>query len=92
MIKPFDQLMQLNRKPKRSATMSQSHLPNVAKTPTLPEKKDRNKGYFFDINSLFIFLMVIGIGIALRTLKEWQLTEKRAILAEAGKTLSLIHI
>ncbi|WP_182953903.1 sensor histidine kinase [Pedobacter gandavensis] len=84
MIKPFDQLIQLNRKP-RSA-ISKTHLPDVVKTTTLPGARDRNKGYFFDINSLFIFLMVIGIGIALRTIKEWQLTEKRAILAEAGKT------
>lgn len=84
-IKPFDQLMRLNRKPSSSAPIFKPNLQDPVKKTPLPGTKDRHKGYFFDINSLFIFLMVIGIGIALRTIKEWQLTEKRAILAEAEK-------
>ena len=62
MIKPFDQLIQVIRKP-----------------------SGLGRGYFFDINSLFIFFIVIYVGISLRTIKEWQLAEKRVILAEAEK-------
>ncbi|WP_316749645.1 histidine kinase [Pedobacter gandavensis] len=85
MIKPFDQLMQLNRKPSQPAPMFKPHLQDQVKTGPFQGTKDRNTGYFFDINSLFIFLMVIGIGIALRTIEEWQIMEKRAILAETEK-------
>jgi hypothetical protein len=44
------------------------------------------RGRHFDSISLFLFLMIIGISTAMRIIKQWQLTEKRAIQAEADKT------
>ncbi|MBB6499039.1 sensor histidine kinase [Pedobacter cryoconitis] len=84
MIKPFDQLMALSRH-EGPPPISRPHLQKERERPPFPKPDNRHKGFRFDINSLFIFLMVVGIGIALRTIKEWQLTEKRAILAEAEK-------
>lgn len=90
LVKPFDQLMARHNQHEGPPPMPRHHLQNEIEKkdrerPPFPRPNDRNEGFRFDINSLFIFLMIIGIGIALRTIKEWQLTEKRAILAEAEK-------
>jgi hypothetical protein len=39
----------------------------------------------FDITGIFIFFMMIGLGSAIQAIKQWRVTEKRAILAEAQK-------
>ncbi len=39
----------------------------------------------FDSISLFLFFMIVGISTAIRAIRQWQLTEKRAIQAEADK-------
>jgi hypothetical protein len=39
-----------------------------------------------DSTSLFIFLMVMALSTAIKTVQQWQLTEQRAALAEADKT------
>ncbi len=44
-----------------------------------------HKGRHFDNISIFLFLMIIGISTAIRIIKQWQVTEKRAIQAEADK-------
>lgn len=44
-----------------------------------------DKRYRFDLSSLILLMMVMGIGSAMRSIEEWQLTEKRAILAEADR-------
>lgn len=41
----------------------------------------------FDITSLFIFFMIIGLSTALQSMKQWAWYEKRAIIAEADKAL-----
>jgi len=41
-----------------------------------------------DINSLLIFVLVIAFGMALKSVEQWQITEKRAILAEADKAIA----
>lgn len=46
------------------------------------EKRDITN---FDITGLFIFVMMMGLGIALQSIKQWQLFEKRALEAEADK-------
>jgi hypothetical protein len=38
-----------------------------------------------DLVALFIFIIVIGLGIAMSTVQKWQLTEQMVILAEAEK-------
>lgn len=37
----------------------------------------------FDLMSMFIFITLMGMGTTSRSIKEWELTEKRALLAEA---------
>lgn len=84
-IKPFDRLITLNQSPVQMHMEPQPpamHRPEQAPPQGPPP---HNRGYRFDLNSLLIFIMVMGIGVALRTIKEWQLTEKRAILAEAER-------
>lgn len=39
----------------------------------------------FDITGIFIFFMMIGLGSAIQAIKQWRVSEKRAILAEAQK-------
>jgi len=55
--------------------------------PAPPFNNDRPKsgGEHFDITSIFIFIMVIGVGTALQSIKQWQRFERRALLAEADK-------
>ncbi|HTD99364.1 MAG TPA: sensor histidine kinase [Mucilaginibacter sp.] len=40
---------------------------------------------FVDSISLFIFLMIVAISTAIKIIQQWQLTEQRAIQAEADK-------
>jgi len=40
----------------------------------------------FDSTSLFIFLMIMALSTAIKTVQQWQLTEQRAARAEADKT------
>ncbi|WP_114939739.1 sensor histidine kinase [Mucilaginibacter endophyticus] len=39
-----------------------------------------------DSTSLFIFLMIMALSMAIKTVQQWQLTEQRAARAEADKT------
>ena len=39
----------------------------------------------FDTISLFLFLMIMALSMAIKTVQQWQLTEQRAISAEAEK-------
>lgn len=38
-----------------------------------------------DFTGLFIFIMIVALGIAIEITHEWRLTEQRAMLAETGK-------
>ncbi|MEJ5963608.1 sensor histidine kinase [Pedobacter immunditicola] len=67
-IKPFDQLIGQFRPPFKPG----------------PERQIFPKpGMHFDLMSMFILITLMGMGTALRSTQEWQLTEKRAIQAEA---------
>ena len=68
-IRPFDQLIGQFRQPFKPADLSKFPRP----------------GMHFDLMSMFIFITLTGLGTALRSTKEWQLTEKRAIQAEAER-------
>ncbi len=50
-----------------------------------PQNRDFGPERHFDITSLFIFIMIIGLGSALQSMKQSQLFERRAIQAEAEK-------
>ncbi|WP_295799811.1 histidine kinase [Mucilaginibacter sp.] len=40
---------------------------------------------FFDTTSLFLFMMIMALSTAIKTIRQWQLTEHRATQAEADK-------
>lgn len=42
-------------------------------------------GVFFDSSSLFIFVMIMALGAAIKTIRQWQVTEQRALTAEADR-------
>jgi two-component system LytT family sensor kinase len=50
-----------------------------------PNRRGGPGRHHIDINSLFIFLMIMGISTAAKTVRQWQLTEQRAAQAEADK-------
>lgn len=80
-LRPFDQLMQSNRGGQRAEP------PMMERRfgPPPGERKAPPGNGRFDILSFFLFLMVTGLGVAIGSIKEWQATEKRAILAEADR-------
>lgn len=41
-----------------------------------------------DLNSQLIFVLIMAFSLALRSVEQWQITEKRAILAEADKAIA----
>ncbi len=68
--------------------------PDFSSRPPFPEHQGGKefdfmpgppRGRHFDNISLFLFFMIIGISTAIRIIRQWQLTEKRAIQAEADK-------
>lgn len=71
-VKPFDDLVSRNRK-----------MPPPP--PPHDEQMRRSPTEQFDITSSFIFIMIIGLGTALQSIKQWQLSEKRALHAETEK-------
>lgn len=54
--------------------------------PPKPEPAPHELFTHIDITSLFVFMMVIALSAATEITQAWQLTEQRAIMAEAGKT------
>jgi len=79
-IKPFDRLVSHNQ-----------HKKELRKPFPPPHGFDKPGRHdtppmHFDITGIFIFLMIIGLGSAIQTMKQWQISEKRALLAEAEKT------
>lgn len=53
--------------------------------PQFGQRWAGNKRKHFDTISLFLFLMIMALSTAIKTVQQWQLTEQRAISAEAEK-------
>lgn len=54
-------------------------------SPQFGQRWPGNKRKHFDTISLFLFLMIMALSTAIKTVQQWQLTEQRAISAEAEK-------
>lgn len=55
------------------------------------QRNQRFRHQFFhhvDLNSLLIFVLIMAFGMALKSVRQWQITEKRALLAEAEKAIA----
>ncbi|RZK81913.1 MAG: histidine kinase [Pedobacter sp.] len=88
MIKPFDTLV--NNNSRREEVRNQP--PEYQLPPPPPGGRPPEDGRFgpprgnnFDITSLFIFIMIIGIGTAFESTKQWYLFEQRSVKAESEK-------
>jgi two-component system LytT family sensor kinase len=53
--------------------------------PQFGQRWPGGKRKHFDTISLFLFLMIMALSTAIKTVQQWQLTEQRAISAEAEK-------
>jgi len=54
-----------------------------------PGRQDgRMRPHHLDVNSQLIFVLIMAFSLALRSVEQWQITEKRAILAEADKAIA----
>ncbi len=84
-VKPFDDLVSRNRMPPSQKPPPNSDYRKMPPPPPHDEQMRKSTSEQFDITSSFIFIMVIGLGTALQSIKQWQLSEKRALLAETEK-------
>ena len=48
----------------------------------------RMRPHRLDVNSQLIFVLIMAFSLALKSVEQWQITEKRAILAEADKAIA----
>ncbi|MCX2480650.1 sensor histidine kinase [Pedobacter sp. MC2016-15] len=93
LIKPFDQLVSQNRMDNRPQPHEmppppppgRSHFEGLPRPGIERAIPGRFPAMQLDITAIFIFVMMIGLGSAMRSMKQWQLSEKRALLAEAEK-------
>lgn len=79
-LKPFHHLVNGNFQSRRPELRR-----NIPPPPPRPDFERPKEDRVFDITSVFIFIMMIGIGAAFKTMKQWHLFETRAIRAEAEK-------
>jgi two-component system LytT family sensor kinase len=97
-LRPFDQLMNsrenfgmrgmhsriehdFNMPPPPDGAERFHHRPHMDDGPRQMAKR-------IDINSLLIYVLVMAFGMAIKSVEQWQITEKRAILAEADKAIA----
>jgi len=100
LISPFDRLLHstFRLQQKNMAQMNREFGPPPGEDPKLyrPDLKSgeqpmqgRSPNFRrrkrFDINSMFVFLMIMAVSTAIKTVQQWQQTEKRIISAEAEK-------
>ncbi|MEQ1677829.1 MAG: histidine kinase [Chitinophagaceae bacterium] len=77
-IKPFDGLMFLNPPPGQAPRMER-----VGNRPPPPPNNGQHKR--MDINSIILFVTIWSLSTAIPVIRQWRLTEQRAIQAEADK-------
>ncbi len=78
-IRPFDGLMKLSPPP---APMEGMHRPANG----MPPPPKNGPGRSTDITSIILFVTVWSLSTAICIIRQWRLTEKRALQAEADKT------
>lgn len=103
-LRPFDQLMtnraralrskEMNRWPPRDGNGIVYGAPPGFQNPSGgdgehgPRFERRGFPHHIDINSQLVFVLIMAFSLALKSVEQWQITEKRAILAEADKAIA----
>jgi two-component system LytT family sensor kinase len=88
-LKPFDRLLRSSETFPRVKEQQSLRPPlnqHDPDGPPPPFKPGHHHGPPLDIASLFIFLMIVAISTAIKTIQQLQLTEQRITRAEADKT------
>lgn len=81
-IKPFDRLIRINPPPGQSIRMEK---PPVNDRQRLPPKKTGGGPGGKDINSIILFVTVWSMSTVISIIRQWRVTEKRALQAETDK-------
>lgn len=84
LLKPFDNLIQLNGPPQKTAPF-----PGDATNgppPHEPPPGARGPSNHIDLNSIIVFVAVWSVSTAISVIRQWRLTERRALQAEAERS------
>jgi two-component system, LytTR family, sensor kinase len=87
LLKPFDKLMSSNRpgtEPREMRPPPQFSERPPAMTPMGPPPQQDNL-FSFDIMSVFLFIMIVALAMAIQINKQLYLTQKKALQAETDK-------
>lgn len=92
-LKPFDQLMSSRTRQREFRMPPMGSSPDRVNdgrfNPGPPPQHEGERGFArFDVNSLLIFILIVAFGMSLRSVEQWQITEKRAILAEGDRAIA----
>ncbi len=79
-IKPFDRLMHLNPPPHQKARIE-----NTMTDRPPPGSHKEGPGRKIDITSIILFITVWSLSTAIPVIRQWRLTEKRVLEAEADR-------
>ncbi|MDJ1495214.1 sensor histidine kinase [Cytophagaceae bacterium DM2B3-1] len=96
MLKPFDQLIVHNSFSRREGEPPPGLVPPPRLGKPMHDRPDFRpepsesverlpKGDHIDITSIFLFVIMMALSIAIETMYQWRETEKRAVQAEADK-------
>ena len=78
-IKPFDRLISINPPPDQQPRIERM---DERMPPPKPPGGNRSRK---DINSIILFVTVWSLSTAIRIIRQWRVTEKRALQAETDK-------
>ncbi len=79
MLKPFDRLMSMNPPPNGQPRIAMGPPPTGANRPAPRGAGNR------DINSIILFITIWSISTSIPVIKQWRLSEKKAIEAETER-------
>ncbi|HVM90260.1 MAG TPA: histidine kinase [Puia sp.] len=86
-VKPFDNLLSITHKPPFPQKQDKVQALHPVFKPGMPPPQlpGNHPPRRIDAISIFLFVMVIGVGTAISIAQQWRETEQRAIHAEADK-------
>lgn len=81
-IKPFDRLISMNPPP---GGQLHEKPPSLQPMPDFPREKPHGRPGGKDINSIILFVTVWSLSTVISIIRQWRVTEKRALEAENDK-------
>ncbi|HEY1009736.1 MAG TPA: histidine kinase [Daejeonella sp.] len=84
-LKPFDRLLRAYRNSSRADTENVVSAAKPDDTRNITSNRRSNRLILFDIVSFFLFFTLIALSMAIQIKRQWRLTERQVIRAEADK-------